>query len=458
MSSFLWSINLDDENANYTIGQMLTHLQLSTDKSEFDKVEKLLKRREERIRGEMLGVIEKLKEEAVREMEAEVKKVNRASDIREDEISREFFSEMEQMRKGLNEVEAKYEELVKWKVVLEESFDEVEKEKFDLVEEVRMLREMNGESKKREEAEKLRVSELMKLKITLEKNFEKLKKLNSDLVSENLRLKKEVSVLRETNKELMTREEAEKARVLELETNVEVEEGLRVKAEEDLEALEKRYKELELKLKFGRVDQTTSLREAGRCSNRSDFGTLNGYVLDLTEEADGVWPGTMQTGNLMEDSTRLNTAANLNESSPRTPHTNNKIESRDDIANSAAPIYKTEANPASHGSGSSIHIPSDSDDDTSDSPLRFKRKRVRPMDKENSFSSNDEHTSQQLPIHESERTPGTATSGFPIRPSPSDKVQRRNIYHSSDAEWRTSVLNKLKFTGSHLFNSSSSDE
>ncbi|KAL9691342.1 hypothetical protein QQ045_011763 [Rhodiola kirilowii] len=145
----------------------------------------------------MLGVIEKLKEEAVREMEAEVEKVNRAADIREDEISRESLTAMEQMKEGLNEVEAKYEEeLVKWKVVLEESFDEVEKETIDLVEEVRKFREMNEELKKREDAEKVRVSELMKWKITLEESFEKLKKENNDVMVENLRLKKEVRVLR----------------------------------------------------------------------------------------------------------------------------------------------------------------------------------------------------------------------------------------------------------------------
>ncbi|KAL9679245.1 hypothetical protein QQ045_017101 [Rhodiola kirilowii] len=448
MSRFLWTINLDDENANYTIGQMLTHLQLSVDKSEFDKVERLLKRREERIRGEMLGVIERLKEEAVRELEAEAEKVKRAAAKREDEISREFLSEMEQMVKGLKDVEAKYEELVKWKVVLEESFDEVEKEKVDLVEEVRILREMNKELKKREEAEKVRVLELMKWKITLEESFENLKKENSDLVVENLRLKKEVRVLRETNDELKMREEALKVRVLELETDIEVEEGLRVKAEDDLEALEKSYKE-----RFGRVDQTTN--EAGGCSIRSDFGTPNGYVVDLTEEADGVWPGNTQTGNLIEDSTCLDPASNLKESSPRTPRTNNKTESRDATVKPAAPINTTEANPASHGSGIFIHIPSDSDDDTSDSPLRIKRKRVRSMNKENSFSSNDEHASPQLPVNESKRTPGTATNVFRIRPSPSDKVQW-NMFHSSDAEWRTSVLNKLKFTGSRLFNSSSS--
>ncbi|KAL9678669.1 hypothetical protein QQ045_016517 [Rhodiola kirilowii] len=262
MLRFLCTINLDDEKANYTIGQMLSHLQLSIDRTEFDKVEKLLKRREE-----------KLKEEAEKEMKAEVEKVKSAVEMREDEISRKFLAEMDQMRKDLKDVEAKYDELVKWKVTLEASFEEVEKEKIDLVEEVRMLREMNEELKKREADGKVRLSELEKSKwkqVIVEESFEKLEK-------DKLRLGHE------------------------LELKVEVEEGLRVRAEEDLEALEKSFNML-MNGGTGRVVPTIGLMEVAGCSRQSYFGTANDNVVDLTDEADGVLPWNIQTGNPMEGS------------------------------------------------------------------------------------------------------------------------------------------------------------
>ncbi|KAL9671794.1 hypothetical protein QQ045_009367 [Rhodiola kirilowii] len=108
----------------------------------------------------MRAEIERLKEEAGKEMEGEVEKVKRTSEKREDEISREFLSKMEQMRKGLKDVEAKYDELVKWKVMMEEGFEKIEKDNNVLVEEVRELREMNEELKKQVGAEKGRVLEL----------------------------------------------------------------------------------------------------------------------------------------------------------------------------------------------------------------------------------------------------------------------------------------------------------
>ncbi|CAM8994641.1 unnamed protein product [Rhodiola kirilowii] len=365
MPKFVSSINLYDDDANSTIGQLLRQLQISVDKSEFENVEKLLRKREEM-----------LKEEAWKEMETEVEKVKRAAEIREDEISREFLTEMEQMSKGLNEVEAKYEELVKWKVGLEESFDEVEKEKGDLVEEVRMLRGMNKDLKKREEVEKVRVSELIKSKITVKENFvkltkknrnlvddnsklrrevralremneefkkreedqkvrfselarfkvtldESLKKIvkeNKDLVEQNLRLKKEVRVWREMNEELKKQEVAEKVKVLELESKIEAEEGLRMRAEEDLRALKNGLKEMvESRVSMldnvnnmpiadvgldshgtGRVARTTSLMESVAYSRRCDVGSLTCNVIDLSAAAGGYHPGATQTGNLME--------------------------------------------------------------------------------------------------------------------------------------------------------------
>ncbi|CAM8989160.1 unnamed protein product [Rhodiola kirilowii] len=441
MPRFLCTINLDDEKANYTIGQMLSHLQLSIDRTEFDKVEKLLKRREE-----------KLKEEAWKKMKAEVEKVKSAAEVRE----REFLTEMEQMSKGLNEVEAKYEELVKWKVVLEERFDEVDKEKGDLVEEVRMLREMNEDLKKREEAGKVRLSELEKSNskqhVIVEESFEKLEKdklrlghevrllrqelkkredaerfkvlemenlrlsfdrlkkeENEAVMKDNVKLKKEVRAWREINEELKNREVAEKVRVLELELKVEIEERLRVRAEEDFEALEKSFKELELKNSLlekcsnmlmnggtGRVVPTISSMEVASCSRRSYVGTANGNVIDLTDEADDVLPGIIQTGNLMEDPIRLNPSVTLNESGSHTHTTKDKIESRQPIAK----------------------------------PAGFKRKRVRSVNKENpqeSEPSNDKHTCQKLPVHESERTPAPASCVFSIRPSPSKKSKRNKF-------------------------------
>ncbi|CAM8999300.1 unnamed protein product [Rhodiola kirilowii] len=151
------------------------------------------------------------------------------------------------------------------------------------------------------------------------------------------------------------------------------------------------------------------LMEVAGCSRRSYFGTTNGNVVDLTEEADDVLSGNIQTGNLMEDSTRLNPAANLNESL--------------------------------------IHIASDSEGDTLDGPLRFKRKRARSVRKytsQVSEPSNNKHTCQQLPLHESERT--LAACVFSNRPSPSTKGERNKNDGTPGKErpWNTYSRRKNK--------------
>uniref|UniRef100_A0A7N0SW54 Uncharacterized protein n=1 Tax=Kalanchoe fedtschenkoi TaxID=63787 RepID=A0A7N0SW54_KALFE len=137
MRRFVQSLDLSDEDASYTIGQLMGHLQVTLDWQEYEKVGGLLQRREERIRGE-----------AAAEAEKQVSTVM------------EFKEKMARLQRDLAGVEGRHAELVKLNVTAEERLAEVEKEKRGVVEENGRLREEDRELRRAEEAGRVRVLEL----------------------------------------------------------------------------------------------------------------------------------------------------------------------------------------------------------------------------------------------------------------------------------------------------------